>query len=292
MDTDGQTQLLTCSGADRDGSVRIVRSGIGIEEQASIELPGIKAMWSMPKAFGDAHHTYLVQVRPVPPSPPARRGVPAAHTPRRPRHRPSLPKRESSASRTTRWASAKSRVSTLPHEACSAVPSAVGSSSKSLPLAPAWSPALTPWSSSTSGRRPLGPPSPWRQAMLPRFAPSSSSPACHALCSRPAPHPPPIRPPFAPRTRCCLPLAGACWSTSRWTPMRVPSTRSGASPCPTKSPVSPSTRCWLLRPRGAAPPAWRRKRRRGRARVPPPRPSLRRPRRTAPFYARWACGQT
>ena len=35
-------QIVTCSGHGRDGSLRIVRSGIGINESASIDLPGIK----------------------------------------------------------------------------------------------------------------------------------------------------------------------------------------------------------------------------------------------------------
>ena len=33
-------QVVTCSGAAQDGSLRIVRNGIGMIEQASIELPG------------------------------------------------------------------------------------------------------------------------------------------------------------------------------------------------------------------------------------------------------------
>ncbi len=33
-------QVVTCSGAAQDGSLRIVRNGIGMIEQASVELPG------------------------------------------------------------------------------------------------------------------------------------------------------------------------------------------------------------------------------------------------------------
>ena len=43
-------QIVTCSGHGRDGSLRIVHSGIGINESASIDLPGIKGMvsqWEM-----------------------------------------------------------------------------------------------------------------------------------------------------------------------------------------------------------------------------------------------------
>ena len=36
------TQIVSCSGHGKDGSLRVVRSGIGINEAASIDLPGIK----------------------------------------------------------------------------------------------------------------------------------------------------------------------------------------------------------------------------------------------------------
>ena len=35
-------QLVTCSGAYKEGSLRIIRNGIGIHEHASIDLAGIK----------------------------------------------------------------------------------------------------------------------------------------------------------------------------------------------------------------------------------------------------------
>ena len=35
-------QLVTCSGGYKEGSLRIIRNGIGIHEHASIDLPGIK----------------------------------------------------------------------------------------------------------------------------------------------------------------------------------------------------------------------------------------------------------
>ena len=46
LERHGQGSLVTCSGAGKDGSLRIVRNGIGINEQARIELPGIKGLWS------------------------------------------------------------------------------------------------------------------------------------------------------------------------------------------------------------------------------------------------------
>lgn len=39
--------MVACSGAFKHGSLRIIRSGIGINEQASIDLPGIKGIWSL-----------------------------------------------------------------------------------------------------------------------------------------------------------------------------------------------------------------------------------------------------
>ena len=53
-------QVVTCSGAGVDGSLRVVRNGIGVVEQALVELPGIKGMWSLRKTFMDAHDAFLV----------------------------------------------------------------------------------------------------------------------------------------------------------------------------------------------------------------------------------------
>ena len=47
LERQGQGQLVTCSGAYKDGSLRIIRNGIGIHELASIDLPGIKGMWPL-----------------------------------------------------------------------------------------------------------------------------------------------------------------------------------------------------------------------------------------------------
>ncbi|RUS91294.1 hypothetical protein EGW08_000908 [Elysia chlorotica] len=47
LEKQGQGQLVTCSGAFKEGSLRITRNGIGINEQASIDLPGIKGIWPL-----------------------------------------------------------------------------------------------------------------------------------------------------------------------------------------------------------------------------------------------------
>lgn len=60
LERQGQNQLITCSGAFKMGSLRIIRNGIGIQEQASIDLPGIKGMWALTLRPGAAHHDTLV----------------------------------------------------------------------------------------------------------------------------------------------------------------------------------------------------------------------------------------
>ena len=47
LERQGQGQLVTCSGGFKEGSLRIIRNGIGIHELASIDLPGIKGMWPL-----------------------------------------------------------------------------------------------------------------------------------------------------------------------------------------------------------------------------------------------------
>lgn len=47
LERQGQGQLVTCSGAFKEGSLRIIRNGIGIQEHASMDLPGIKGMWAL-----------------------------------------------------------------------------------------------------------------------------------------------------------------------------------------------------------------------------------------------------
>ncbi|CAG5121930.1 unnamed protein product, partial [Candidula unifasciata] len=47
LEKQGQGQLVTCSGAMKEGSLRIIRNGIGINEHASIDLPGVKGIWPL-----------------------------------------------------------------------------------------------------------------------------------------------------------------------------------------------------------------------------------------------------
>lgn len=60
LDRQGQGQAVTCSGCSKDGSLRIIRNGIGINEHAAIELAGIKGMWSL-RPSNTSHDKFLVQ---------------------------------------------------------------------------------------------------------------------------------------------------------------------------------------------------------------------------------------
>jgi len=57
----GQGQLVTCSGAFKDGSLRVIRNGISIAEMASVELQGIKEIFSVKRLSTDRFHSYLIQ---------------------------------------------------------------------------------------------------------------------------------------------------------------------------------------------------------------------------------------
>jgi len=59
IDLERQGQVVTCSGCGKDGSLRIIRSGVGINEAASIELPSIKGLWSLKTASGAAFDAIL-----------------------------------------------------------------------------------------------------------------------------------------------------------------------------------------------------------------------------------------
>lgn len=53
----GASQLVTCSGAYKGGSLRVVRQGVGIHELARLELDGVQKVWSLNGAAdqGDGH---------------------------------------------------------------------------------------------------------------------------------------------------------------------------------------------------------------------------------------------
>ncbi|KAF8976248.1 DNA damage-binding protein 1a, partial [Entomortierella lignicola] len=47
LEGQGQGQVVACAGSFKDGSLRIVRNGVGINDHAVLELPGIKGLWSL-----------------------------------------------------------------------------------------------------------------------------------------------------------------------------------------------------------------------------------------------------
>lgn len=54
LERQGQGQMITCSGSFKEGSLRIIRNGIGIQEHACIDLPGIKGMWALKVGIDDS----------------------------------------------------------------------------------------------------------------------------------------------------------------------------------------------------------------------------------------------
>ncbi|VUZ42218.1 unnamed protein product, partial [Hymenolepis diminuta] len=48
VENEGQNQLITCSGYSRDGSLRIIRNGIGIQEIATIGQEHMNGVWCIP----------------------------------------------------------------------------------------------------------------------------------------------------------------------------------------------------------------------------------------------------
>ncbi|XP_059618303.1 DNA damage-binding protein 1 [Phlebotomus argentipes] len=53
LERQGQGQMITCSGSFKEGSLRIIRNGIGIQEHACIDLPGIKGLWALKVGIDD-----------------------------------------------------------------------------------------------------------------------------------------------------------------------------------------------------------------------------------------------
>ena len=55
-----QHAVVTCSGMGKNGTLRIVRNGIGMHEQAEVEIPGITALFAI-HLPGDVYDKYLLQ---------------------------------------------------------------------------------------------------------------------------------------------------------------------------------------------------------------------------------------
>jgi DNA damage-binding protein 1 len=59
LDGQGQSQIVTCSGAFKDGSLRVIRNGIGIVAEAELDLPNIVGLWSMKSQTVHEHDKYI-----------------------------------------------------------------------------------------------------------------------------------------------------------------------------------------------------------------------------------------
>ena len=60
-DHDGPSRLVTCSGSYKDGSIRVIRSGVGLFEQASLEISGLTGVWALREHESAAFDSLLVQ---------------------------------------------------------------------------------------------------------------------------------------------------------------------------------------------------------------------------------------
>ncbi|KAL0476643.1 DNA damage-binding protein 1 [Acrasis kona] len=56
----GQCQVVTCSGGFKDGSLRVIRNGIGIEPLSVIDLAGIKGLWPLRPSHDSANQEMIV----------------------------------------------------------------------------------------------------------------------------------------------------------------------------------------------------------------------------------------
>ena len=62
----GQARLISCSGSWQDGSIRSVRSGVGMEDVATFaDVPLITDMWGVSSLGGDSHRDVLIASTPT-----------------------------------------------------------------------------------------------------------------------------------------------------------------------------------------------------------------------------------
>ena len=60
-DHDGPSRLVTCSGSYKDGSIRVIRSGVGLFEQASMAMVGLTGVWALREHERAEFDSLLVQ---------------------------------------------------------------------------------------------------------------------------------------------------------------------------------------------------------------------------------------
>jgi len=62
LEKQGQGQLVTCSGHSKDGSIRIIRNGIGIHEHTIMDLEDVMRVWSLKIGKDQFEDNYIVLV--------------------------------------------------------------------------------------------------------------------------------------------------------------------------------------------------------------------------------------
>ncbi|KAG1174443.1 hypothetical protein G6F70_004910 [Rhizopus microsporus] len=60
LDKQGQAQIITCSGAGKDSSLRVIRNGVGLNELAMIPVSGVQGIWALQSSFEKSHNLLLL----------------------------------------------------------------------------------------------------------------------------------------------------------------------------------------------------------------------------------------
>lgn len=60
LDKQGQAQIITCSGAGKDSSLRVIRNGVGLNELAMIPVSGVQGIWALQSSFEKNHNLLLL----------------------------------------------------------------------------------------------------------------------------------------------------------------------------------------------------------------------------------------
>ncbi|KAK9711909.1 DNA damage-binding protein 1a [Basidiobolus ranarum] len=60
VDSRERNNMISCSGAFKDGSLRVIRNGVGVKEQAKLEMSGIKGTWSLRNSYDTEFEDILV----------------------------------------------------------------------------------------------------------------------------------------------------------------------------------------------------------------------------------------
>jgi DNA damage-binding protein 1 len=60
LEKQNQSQLVTCSGGFKEGSLNIIHSGIGVKELADLQVVGLKKIWSLEGLSSEYHQTLVL----------------------------------------------------------------------------------------------------------------------------------------------------------------------------------------------------------------------------------------